>query len=66
MKKTENKSLMMILGIIICWIIGAIAWGIGYLLIKYLSLKFILYAFGPFTIGFIMCAIWYNVIGKES
>ena len=60
MKKTENKELLMFLGIIICWVIGTIACGIGYLLIKYLSLKLILYIFGPFAIGFMICIIWYN------
>ena len=59
MKKTENKGFMMILGIIICWIIGAIACGIGYLLLKYLSFKIILYILGPFFIGLAMCSIWY-------
>lgn len=70
MKKIENKKIMMFLGMIICWIIGAIALGVGYLLIKYLlikylSLKLILYIFMPFIIGFAMCSIWYT-FRKES
>lgn len=65
MKKTEDKGFMMILGIIICWIIGAIALGVGYLLIKYLSLKLILCIFMPFIIGFAMCSMWY-AFRKES
>lgn len=65
MKKTENKGLMMILGIIICWIIGAVVWGVVYLLIKYLSFKLLLYIFGPFVIGLIICLIWY-IFRKEK
>nr|DAP29397.1 MAG TPA: TMEM156 protein family protein [Caudoviricetes sp.] len=61
MKKIENKSLMMILGIIICWITGAAICGIVYLLIKYLSFKIFFYITIPFIIGFLVYMIIYKV-----
>lgn len=61
MKKTENKGLMMILGAIICWAVGAviglITWfltcGIKHLIYTYFIFKIIMYIAVPFIVGFL-------------
>lgn len=61
MKKTENKGLMMVLGAIICWIIGMaiglilyfLTRGVKHLLYKYFVFKMVMYVLIPFVIGFL-------------
>lgn len=61
MKKTENKGFMMILGAIICWVVGAViglilyflTCGVKHLLYKYFTFKMVMYVLLPFVIGFL-------------
>lgn len=53
MKKTENKGLMMIIGLFVCWIVGAALYGFAHFLCNYFDFKILLYIIGPIVIGFI-------------
>lgn len=54
MKKTENKGMMMVIGIIICWITGAAICGAGYLIYEYFPFNSFLKVFLRITIPFII------------
>lgn len=66
MKKTENKGLMMILGLCVCWIVGVTLYGFGYFLYRYFNFKILLYIIGPITIGFIFFAIIGSIREKRK
>lgn len=70
MKKTENKGFMMVLGIIICWITGAVIFGVGYLLYIYfpfnLFFKVFLYITVPFIIGLSIHTMLYKRRNKND
>lgn len=65
MKKTENKGLMMIIGIIICWITGIAICGVGYLLYLYLPFKLLFKIFLRITIPFIIGLSIHTMIYKR-
>lgn len=70
MKKTENKGFMMVLGIIICWITGAIICGVGYLLYMYFPFnsffKVFLCITVPFLIGLSIHTMMYKRRNKND
>lgn len=66
MKKTENKGLMMIIGLFVCWITGAALCGFARFLYKYFEIKILLYIIGPITIGFIFFAIIGSIREKRK
>lgn len=65
MKKTENKGFMMVLGIIICWITGAVIFGVGYLLYRYFPFNLFFKVFLRITVPFIIGLSVYTLIYKR-
>lgn len=61
MKKTENKGLMMIIGLFVCWIVGVTLCGFARFLYNYFDFKILLYIIGPIVIGFIFFMIVGNI-----
>lgn len=66
MKKTENKGLMMVLGIIICWITGAVIFGVGYLLYRYFPFNSFFKVFLRITVPFIIGLSVYTITYKKE
>ncbi len=66
MKKTENKGLMVILGIIVYWITGAALCGFARFLYNYFYFKILLYIIGPIVIGFIFFMIVDSIREKKK
>lgn len=66
MKKTENKGLMMIIGLFVCWIVGAALYGFARFLYNYFDFKILLYIIGPIVVGFIFFMIVGNIREKKK
>lgn len=66
MKKIENKSLMMILGIIIRWITGAIVCGAGYLLYRYFPFNSFFKVFLCITVPFMIGLSIHTMLYKKE
>ena len=66
MKKTENKGLMMIIGLFVCWIVGAMIYGAGYFLYMHFPFKILPYIIIPISFGMVFFMIIGNIREKRN